>query len=177
MNPDRCAAGIVTCMRLPLSKVYRAFPELDRFSDQECEQFVLRAEQDYPGSKGAAQFLGAGGIAVGLIVVGVIEKILWTQYAPNWSVGSRADFRDGLILLSAVLMVLSFCVGMLMVRDRWLIRTITLRVQQTSCPGCGYSLLGLAVDRGVVTCPECAAPFHLSEHGLRAEDLIAPRSA
>ncbi len=30
-------------MRIPFSKVYRAFPELDRFSDAECRRLVVRA--------------------------------------------------------------------------------------------------------------------------------------
>lgn len=29
-------------MRIPLNKVYRAFPELDQFSDEQCEVFVKR---------------------------------------------------------------------------------------------------------------------------------------
>jgi hypothetical protein len=163
-------------VRIPVTKVYRAFPQLDEFSDEECQRFVLRAEQDYPGSKTTAMFTGVVALLIGLIVLGVLESYLWTAISANMSALGRANARETLVLLSAGFMVLCFGVGMFCVRDRWLIRTITLRVRQTSCPGCGYSLLGLAVDKGVVKCPECAAPYFLADHGLTAEDLLAPRS-
>jgi len=36
-------------MRLPAFKVYRAFPELDRFSDEQCEGFVAAANRSGSG--------------------------------------------------------------------------------------------------------------------------------
>lgn len=38
----RIAAGAQS-MRIPTHKIYRAFPELDRFSDEECERMMVRA--------------------------------------------------------------------------------------------------------------------------------------
>jgi hypothetical protein len=129
-------------VRIPLKKVYRAFPQLDEFSDEECERFVQRAEQDYPGSKTGAMFLGVVAFLVGLIVLGILERYMWVACSAHMSPMARSYALDAVVLGSAALMVLTFGVGMCCVRDRWLIRTITLRVRQTSCPGCGYSLLG-----------------------------------
>jgi ribosomal protein S27AE len=102
---------------------------------------------------------------------------MWDGVGQGWSVLKRGDIAAMVVVLNVVFMVLALCIGMLLVRDRWLIRTIRLRVRQASCPGCGYSLLGLAVELGVVTCPECAAPFFLADHGMTPEDIIAPRKA
>jgi hypothetical protein len=37
-------------MRLPVSKIYRGFPELDPFTDTECEMYVARARSRKLGS-------------------------------------------------------------------------------------------------------------------------------
>jgi hypothetical protein len=164
-------------MRIPLNKVYRAFPELDAFSDAECERFVERAAKDYAGSRAAAHFIGVCVIVAGLVGIGILESVFWDGIGQDWSVLKRGDIAAVVVILNAVFMVLALCIGMLLVRDRWLIRTIRLKVRQASCPGCGYSLLGLMVELGVVTCPECAAPFFLTDHGMTPEDIIAPRKA
>jgi hypothetical protein len=162
-------------MRLPLTKVYRAFPELDRFSDVECERFVLRADRDYPESKVGAYALGALVIVAIIVMLVVPERILWGLWSQRFASRlAREDVQDIVLVASVFFYAAVFLVGMLMVRDRWLIRTITRRVHQTSCPSCGYSLLGLAVVQDVVVCPECAAPYFLAEHGVTAKDLMAP---
>jgi hypothetical protein len=162
-------------VRLPLSKVYRAFPELDRFSDQECERFVDRANRDYPESRVGAGLLAVVINIVVIVVLFIPERILWTLWSRHFtSPVGREDAQDVLIMLSVLFYAVLFCLGLLIARDRWLIRTITLRVHQTSCTSCGYSLLGLAVDRGAIVCPECAAPFFLADHGMTEEDLMAP---
>lgn len=102
--------------RLVTGKVYRSFPELDRFTDEQCEQFVRHA-------------LGAGAIA-------------W------WLLG-------------------------LVIRDRWLRRTIRSSLRHTRCPRCEYSLLGLAVAEGAVVCPQYGMRVGLAERGLTAEMLMA----
>ncbi len=176
-------------MRIPLAKVYRAFPELDAFSDAECERFVERAARDYPGSRVAAEVIGAAVIVGILIAIGVMENVAWGAISSNWSVFKKDDWLGMVIALNALFMVLGFCLGMLLIRDRWLIRTIRLKVRQASCPACGYSLLGLAVDLGVITCPECGSILpggswddsrghHRAAQGimLRPCDCPSPRS-
>lgn len=37
-------------MIIPFSRVYRAFPELDRFSDDECDRFVSLAQRSFRGA-------------------------------------------------------------------------------------------------------------------------------
>lgn len=161
-------------MRLPLSKVYRAFPELDRFSDEQCERFVERAKNDYPGSRLGVALLALGVIVAVIVALSIPERMLWAVWSQRFTGRlEREQALDLVVALSAWFYALLFCLGMLIARDRWLIRTITLRVHQTSCPSCRYSLLGLVVDNGVIVCPECAAPFFLADHGMTAEDLIS----
>jgi hypothetical protein len=162
-------------LRLPLNKVYRAFPELDRFADHECERFVERAKRDYPGSRVRASLLALVIIVPIIVALVFVERLLWRALAPSiTSRLAREDAQDLLAFLSVLVYAVLFCVGILIARDRWLIKTITLRVHQTSCPSCGYSLLGLVVDKGVIVCPECAAPFFLADHGMTEADLMAP---
>jgi hypothetical protein len=165
-------------VRLPWSKIYRAFPELDRFSDRECERFVMRAEQDYPESKVGAYAAGLFIAAVAIVVMVLLERVLWSGFAQRYARPiDREDAQDVVVALSAVFYAVVLCLGVLIARDRWLIRTITRRVHQTSCPGCGYSLLGLMVDNGVIVCPECAAPYFLADHGMTEQDLLTSPGA
>jgi ribosomal protein S27AE len=162
-------------VRLPLNKVYRAFPELDRFSDHECGRFVERANRDYPESRVVAGAIAVVISAAVIIALFILERMLWAVWSQRYPTPlARENAQDVVVVLSVLVYALLFCVGMLVARDRWLIRTITLRVHQTSCPSCGYSLLGLVVDKGVILCPECAAPFFLADHGMTEEDLLAP---
>jgi hypothetical protein len=158
--------------------VYRAFPELDRFPDDQCERFVERAKNDYPESQVRASLLAL--VVVVAVIVGLfyLERTLWAAWSARIAGRlEREHLQDIVVVLSALSYALLLCLGMLIARDRWLIRTITLRVHQTSCPSCGYSLLGLVVDKGVIVCPECAAPFFLADHGMTEEDLIATAGA
>src|SRR5690242_7614590 len=52
-----------TFMRIPRRKLYRAFPELDRFSDAECERWVRCVRDAAAGS----EWVIAGGI-IGAVV-------------------------------------------------------------------------------------------------------------
>lgn len=53
---------------------------------------------------------------------------------------------------------------------RWAIRQGLL---DTRCPACTYSMLGLTVEDGHVTCPECGLRTSLAERGLSPELLMA----
>lgn len=158
-------------MRLPISKVYRAFPELDAFDDAACRRYVQLANEQFGTSK-------SGWIALGLIIAFAIalpgaaflpvlcdradQKLMW-KVDPAYTLGG---------LYMAVVLLMAFT-PLLLLRDAWLKRAILEKLRLARCPRCSYSLLGLAVKDGAVTCPECATPFVLSERGMRPEDLIA----
>src|SRR5690606_34073587 len=66
-------------MRVPASEVYRAFAELDRFSDDQCRQFVACAQRNRRWSRGAATlgaWLAAGTtwLVVGGLWLGVLSS-------------------------------------------------------------------------------------------------------
>lgn len=64
-------------MRIPASEVYRAFAELDRFSDDQCRMFVWCAQRNRRWSR-RATMLGAW-VAAGAIWV--VVGWLWLAVA------------------------------------------------------------------------------------------------
>ena len=60
-------------MRLPIAKVYRAFPELDRFTDEQCQRLYDRAAvyaAYSPGGGCLAALLGGAVLMIMLAIVG-----------------------------------------------------------------------------------------------------------
>ena len=165
-------------MRLPLSKVYRAFAELDSFSDEECVRFVVRVRAHRRGL--LLWPLLAGGASMLLWIVVVMPAALFCLRAfaragRTLQVASpdTAMMSVGALLVAGTLLVL---VGGLTLRDRLLIRAIRGRVDLAACPRCGHSLLGLPLlpggGRESVRCPECGSAVLLDEIGVNHADLI-----
>jgi hypothetical protein len=159
----------VLSVRLPTSKVYRAFPELDRFSDEQCRAFVRRASQD--------SALGSCGLTVLGLGLGVLTAVAWVVllvlYARLTATPSGA-IRLGavwLVLLVVGVLVLSPLAGFFF-RDVWLRAAIRASLARTNCRECRYSLLGLHATEGVVTCPECGKRIALADYNLTPEHLM-----
>lgn len=159
-------------MRLPLNKIYRAFPELDSFSDGACEGFVRQASRRY--------WLSHIGFAVLAIALGAMVLILWgllsnvgTAIVPASSPFWDGGFGSALEVVYWIAGPVCAIVTALLVRDHWLRTTIARQLLDTNCPGCGYSMLGLSVVSGAVTCPECGQARRLEETGLSPADLMA----
>lgn len=163
-------------MRIPGTKVWRAFPELDRFSDTECERFVNRATVEHAASKTGALLLGVLSLGITIPILIWLATAAWSLFAKKYLGGYGRPGRDLVGDIATVVftagVALGSCLTMLIVRDRWLIKTITRKVHQAACAGCGYSLLGLESVHGVVTCPECNTPLHLRDAGLTEEDIM-----
>lgn len=158
-------------MRLPLAKIYRAFPELDRFSDEECRGFVAQASK--AGLDWTTAARAAGGvftISAFLIAIPLSMTIGALTGAAIWGVRGPRPFWMGLSLLVGITVPL---VGNLMLRDFVLRRRIRRRLLSAECAACRYSLLGLAWRDGLVKCPECGTSNDLRGRGLKPEDLIA----
>jgi hypothetical protein len=156
-------------MRIPFRKIYRAFPELDRFDDERCERYVLQATQVALGRRVRRHLLEA---ALGVLVFGAIifAGILTARLA-----GSRlfASSASALILLGYYSLLVALpIIASLMARDWWLRRAVGDRLRSARCPGCEYSLLGLPVQEDSVRCPECGTRFDLVHHGLTVEDVL-----
>lgn len=159
-------------MRIPYSKAYRAFPELDRFSDAECEGFVRLVKRQYRFAEVSVQLAS---VPLMLIVTapGVLLVMALARWQDTSGWGESWHAWEWIILFGALLS--GSCGGLsgLMFYDCWLKRAILVRLKEAKCPACAYSLLGLAVVDGGIRCPECGEVFGLAERGLTPADLLA----
>lgn len=139
-------------MRLITRKpLYRAFPELDRFTDEQCQRFLKSANR---------------GVLRGLIRAAVIFTLgiglfSGTLTGMMWLSDTVIDLGDKLPVISAVIafsMGAGF-IGGLIIRDLLLRRRVRRVIDERGvCSGCGYVLLGLHVGPDLkVVCPECGA--------------------
>lgn len=149
---------------LTSSKVYRAFPELDRFEDERCERFVKAAKSSLWWNWGSK-----AGLFVLLIGVGAATFFGYAMALERLDRNPRAIQSDALHVLAisgllGVTLAIPFLV-MLLARDLNLRKRLhhILR-SRGSCMSCHYSLVGLAVDeRCVVICPECGGATQVDE--------------
>ncbi|MBL0869210.1 MAG: hypothetical protein IBJ18_01390 [Phycisphaerales bacterium] len=141
-------------MRIPFTKVWRAFPELDRFDDDRCKRFVKRASQAFWLVKLFRFLMHLLGIAIGGVVVGFVLQAAFVL-ADDWRL--RSPSREIFVAAAASVTGLLAFVTLLSVRNRFLRKRIrTIINPRGTCLSCGYSLLGLPVpDSLKLPCPEC----------------------
>jgi hypothetical protein len=145
-------------MRLVTRKIWRAFPELDRFDDKRCERFCRAA---YRG-RGIPQRLYWW--TVQALACAPLLVAAWWGVEALGAMAER-DVNDldnaymaitgqGVIVLAVAFvgMLVWLAVGHWFIRHR-LAFILTARSQ---CAECGYRLVGLPVDAtNHVACPEC----------------------
>jgi ribosomal protein L37AE/L43A len=157
-------------MRLPLTKIYRAFPELDPFTDQQCTAYLATAKQRHRVRT-----------QLGALVAILVMLFAWTFIGTVFGLSAatlprRMQTQFGWDLLFAIgfgtVVFLGALCG-LWVRDRWLRWLVRMELSEAKCPDCDYSLLGLRIESGSVMCPECGGVWVLEELGLTPADLIA----
>lgn len=164
-------------IRIPTSKIYRAFPELDQFSDEQCERFMQRIRvSGLRKTLPQAVFLAVtgAGLVLACVVSGFVLAILEAglQSRRNGDVLSVFDF--------VVLLVgfgLPVFIG-LIARDFTLRRHLKLvineKLDRIRCLTCKYILIGQVVHENRVTCPECGFVMSLDQLGIVEEDLVPP---
>lgn len=141
-------------MRLITRKIYRAFPELDKFSDEQCERFLQAANASIVRRmcRGAVSFGFA--IVVGLVALGGAVYAA-QELADHW----RLDgFLYWLLfgVLTTTALVIAFIPGLILADGLLRLRVRSLLKRCGACPQCRYSLLGMRVGADlIVTCPEC----------------------
>lgn len=162
--------------RVPLKKIYRAFPELDQFSDVQCERYVAFAKGDIGCAFYFVPPLTAAAAFVVCICVYLAVGRRLGFGSPNTTAGilfqvvATVTFLFGLPLVGGFL-ARDALLGLLLRRH------VRSRVERTRCPGCRYSLLGQRMVNGVIGCPECGGTTTLEALGLNSEeDLIPPRN-
>jgi hypothetical protein len=144
---------------LTKKEIWRAFPELDRYSDDQCRRFVNSARGTWLRRctmvtlcAVAALLVCTLCIAMGILVVSRLRSdgsVRWPD-----AIGLTTTVP---LICFGIALVLPFFVYLL-TRDVLLRRRIRniIRVRGV-CGACGYSLLGLAVSpSNRVVCPECA---------------------
>ena len=141
-------------MRFIASPIYRAFPELDGFTDEQCRRYVDLAR----GGQRSRVMFEVARVMLSLGCVYVSSSVLLR----NWS-WSDADW---LITLSVVMLATVFLLGMLFWRDvllRLLVRGVLRGTAR--CPSCDYSTMGLVVSSNhAVTCPECGKSIDITAY-------------
>jgi len=159
-------------VRLIVRKVYRAFPELDRFSDAECEGLLRYVSRRHPiglffVSLGAVVLSGVF-IVCGSIATMMIHLELSGPRRPSVFVEDGWFVICGIIVSVVLPSAFAFYL-----RRGWLLGKVQAHLSSLVCAECEYSLLGLPVVDGGITCPECGQRFDLAARGLTAADVLA----
>lgn len=142
-------------MRLPGTKIWRAFPELDSFDDARAAQYVRAAGKAFWLVKllrGAAMFIG--GLACCLVMAIAGGTVMNTM--------ERLINEPILTLVAALTAVVVGVISMsllMIVRDFFMRRRVRKVIaSRGSCVKCGYVLIGLRVPDDLnLRCPECGS--------------------
>ena len=164
-------------MRIPLSKIYRAFPEFDAFTDEQCERFMLRIQLS--GAKKTAPILvGILVTLVALIFSCAVTGFVYETVQEGMDRNTLREYEFVMDLLSMLLPPVIACGLGLITRDLLLRRHLRLviedKLNRIRCLDCKYILIGQVVTRQQVRCPECGRVHFLSELGVVEADLIPP---
>lgn len=157
--------------RIPLNKLYRAFPELDAFTDAECELYVKRVHAQRATHRAEL----AAGFALTLTGCAAILMVLthlagWARQLAHHPIDRR--MWESLILTASVILIISAVfLAWFLVRDWALIHAIRTRLLLVRCPACRQSLVGVPNDSDQVRCPECGQTHSLTALGLTPDDL------
>ncbi|GJQ30154.1 MAG: hypothetical protein HBSAPP03_20380 [Phycisphaerae bacterium] len=165
-------------MRLPFSKPYRAFPEFDGMSDEECRSYVRRAFVHRPWLTRRLP-----------VLLGIVVLMLWPTGVMLVRELAPAVYRYVPMPRSAEWMVVWLVVttamlalGLpLVVRDVGVYLGVRDEVHRARCRKCGQSLAGVPVQtigaepdpaKQFIRCPECGKKYVLMEIGLTPRDLV-----
>ena len=173
-------------MRIPRRKIYRAFPEMDQFTDEQCVCFLrmirVRRFWIFLASVVAWVLAFIAAVIVFSRIVGPIfnsagvRRLLDVVMINLPGVG---DLYWGDLLFTCLAVFLNVGVPTMLAvltRDWFLHRALGRHIQGARCPGCKQSLIGLPIleedeDVPSVRCPECGRLWILRDLGLTPADL------
>jgi len=117
-------------MRLITSRLYRAFPELDQYSDERCERFVAVAKRGRWRRIWNGLLIAAMGLVGSMVGLGLIALFLWVTNLDDAIFGYRPS-RRSLLLASPCLLFLGLGpIGGFVARD-WLLRRRVRYIPET----------------------------------------------
>ncbi|MBM4111856.1 MAG: hypothetical protein FJ253_00525 [Phycisphaerae bacterium] len=160
-NPRAASSGTVRAVgrwRVPGRRIWRAFPELDGFSDEQCRRFLRVACRRSGWRHLHRLIVGATLVALTMGVGTALGWFLFIHGSMGFASPARID--DSPVWAIASLFATALFVpllGTLLVRDVLLRRRLRAVLRGTgSCPKCRYSLVGLAIPETLeLPCPEC----------------------
>jgi|GEM_PF-860558 len=161
LSGARARVGRLRRVRIPLRRIWRAFPELDVYNDSECRQFLRVARRRAPWRHFHA-FLILAVFFFGVIGCVVLSTVLLT-YSMRGMKNSAQLMAMNAALVAGMVALPSLATMIL--RD-WLLRRRVRFVLRDSgsCPQCRYSLVGLVIPESLqVSCPECGFVCRVDE--------------
>lgn len=146
-----------------------AIPDVDHYSDEQYERLIIQAKL----RRGDA-------IWVLPLAAGILAALIWTGVAIGIDTVLSKTASPALVgvassrwyLLNGVVMLTIFLAAYFGVRWIMIVRSIRNILNRAGCPFCEFSLVGLRIQFGKVTCPECGSAVFLHEHRLNPDDLI-----
>lgn len=141
-------------MRLITRKIYRAFPELDKFSDEQCQRFLKAANASISRRVARAMVGVAAAMLMAVVAIDTVVPVA-QEFSDRWRLDEPAYWLLWGTLLTLALLV-SFVPGLVVTDVLLRLRVRSLLKRCGACPLCRYSLLGIRVGSDlIVTCPEC----------------------
>ena len=165
-------------MRILSRKIWRAFPELDRFDNETCRCYVARARSMRGQLFRVLTISMASG--VGFVLAVLVEEPsfqvlvnLTEKYGPYPTISVMAETTIETLL--RVNYVLTPWVIGYYARDFLLERCIKKQLKDSCCHQCGYNMIGLTIygeqDDRRVRCPECGSEIILRVSHLTEADI------
>lgn len=162
-------------MRIPTSKLYRAFKELDHLTDEQCGRLIqrIRTQKFNTLKTGCVSILA---VVVSIVVVSLVFA-LFMELAQTWVEGSRT--LQTILPMVVLVGIIGFpAFAGLMTRDAFLRRNLSIAlhdyIERVRCLKCQYILIGLPAESGCVTCAECGHAMTLESLGATEQDLLPP---
>lgn len=160
-------------------KLYRAFPELDPFTDRECELFVQRVKNATGRmvvvrvTTALVTLIAFPLVAIGLfILTEAIDRPLRTAF--GWRLADVLTGAVWIIGLSGLPLLLGLLLRDVMMQGL-LRNAIRVRIERIRCLECRYPLLGQTAVNDTVRCPECGTKMPLRVLGLDSPDDLLPQ--
>lgn len=163
-------------MRIPFAKPHRAFPELDRFTDEQCKAILKSVTRHHRLTYVLWSLLALAVWVMTSVALLWLNYVLVPKYFPQLF---NSPYLIPLPVWQFFLVVLLPLLALHIVQSLGTQRMLRRWLTEARCPACTYSLLGLTPLDHHVQCPECGDRIDLRALRLDPASLnpLSPRSA